>query len=135
MMMVPFMAKGYNHQQESKTKPVKIVYKDGEKAIPNATIYLVYYDPVQSKWIEKSVTSGSDGAASFNVPLNKNSTTRSFFFACTKEELAERKAMAEKDQLRLFRIPDDVEKLTLGIQKGSSGFSNTEGAIQIWGKE
>lgn len=134
-MMMPFMAEGYNSQQETKTKPVKIAYKDGDKAIPNVTIYLVYYDPAQSKWIETSAKSGSNGEASFNVPLNKDNATRSFFFACTKEELTERKAMAEKDELRLFRVPDGVEKLALSIQKDGNGFTTTEGAIQMWRKE
>jgi len=122
----------------AKSKPVKIRYMEsvsGDKIIPDTTLYLVYYDPVAAAWVEKSAGSGKTGMAEFNVPLNGEGATYSFFYAFSQEDLKEKKALAEKDQLRLFRMPPGDEDAYLEIWIDPKGMlSNKTGAIQMWGR-
>jgi hypothetical protein len=124
---------------KGKSKPVKIKYMedihDG-KTILNAVIHLVYYDQEKSKWIDVFANSGSKGIVSFDIPLNKEGASYSFFYAVSPEDKANKMAMAEKEQLRLFRIPADPGIVYLELWVDKNGMlSNKVGSIQIWSKE
>ncbi|MDR3219831.1 MAG: hypothetical protein LBU22_12800 [Dysgonamonadaceae bacterium] len=115
-------------------KPIKIKYLDGNKPIPDTVIHLIYYDQGKSAWTDVSASSDNEGFVSFTIPLTAEGASYSFFCAFSPEDKDEKMELATKDQLRLFRIPDDTDQLELWAYK-DGGMSNQVGSIQMWGKE
>jgi hypothetical protein len=121
----------------TKTKSVKIKYVediDTEVVIPNAVIYLVYYDSVKSQWVDNHVKSENGEIVTFEVPLKEDGASYTFFHAVTQEEVTERKGKADKGEIRLWRIPADTDYLEFWIDKKGM-LTNKVGSMQIWSKE
>jgi hypothetical protein len=125
---------GQGATADTKTKPVKVEYKDEGKVVPNKTLYLVYYHPTKKAWVEIKAKTNKQGIATFKAPLNKGDATCSFYFATSENDLNEKRELAENDKLRLFRVPEDTPSLGISMNE-DGGMFITEGNIQMWSKE
>jgi len=120
--------------QEKKTSiPVKIKYMEDEKIVPNAVVYLLYYDSEKSTLVEKTANTENSQVVSFDVPLDNEGASCPFVFLFTKEDVDKAKELAKTASIRAYRTPkgENCEFLELSVTKG--GYTGNNGcAIQMW---
>jgi hypothetical protein len=113
--------------------PVTIEYRDGEKIIPNAVVYLLYYDSEKSEPVEKSANTGNGKAVTFDVPLDGQGASFPFIVLYSKEEADKAKELLKTTTVRAFRTPPDSNCESLELHAGKDGNMRNEGcSIQMW---
>jgi hypothetical protein len=114
------------------TFEVKVTYLDDGKIIPNADVYLIYYDEKTSKLVDKTANTDGGKTVSFQIPLDSDGSSYSFIVLFSKEDVAQAKEVQKKQNLRMYRRPagEDCKYLELQIRKGGGG-TNQGCAVQI----
>jgi len=116
-----------------KTIPIKIKYLENGNVIPNAVIYLLYYDLDKSELVEKTANTGNGETVSFNVPLDKEGASFPFVYVFTKEDADKVKELVKTTTVRSYRTPSDSNCAYLGLTVIKNSGMTTEGcSIQIW---
>jgi len=122
-----------NTPSQKEMLQVKVTYLEGEKKIPNADVYFLYYDEAASMFVEKTANTGSGKTVSFQVPVTSGGASYAFVVFFSKEEVAKAKEELEKgNNLMMLCRPsgETCESLELRIQK--DGTIGNEGcAIQM----
>ena len=121
-----------NRPPQKEMFQVKVNYLEGEKNIPNADVYFLYYDEAASALVEKRANTGNGKTVNFRVPLMSDGASYAFVVLFSKEDVAEAKKLEQADNLRMFRRPpgENCEYLELRIWKNGNG-TNEGCAIQI----
>jgi subtilase family serine protease len=114
------------------TFEVRVAYQDDGKIIPNADVYLSYYDENTSALVDKTAKTGNGRTVSFQIPLNGDGSSYSFIVLFSKEDVARAKEVQKNHNLRMYRRPpgENCEYLELRIRKGGGG-TNQGCAVQI----
>jgi hypothetical protein len=117
----------------SKTFTIKVTYLEGEKIIPNAEVYFLYYDRKASALVDKTANTGDGKTVHFDIPLDDEGASYPFIVLFSTEDVAKAKKRQADGSLSMYRKPPGMECdfLELQIQKGG-GSSNQGCAIQIW---
>lgn len=119
----------------AQTKDVKIRFVEGDNGIANQLIRFSYYDVKSSSWKTDNKKTDAQGFATFKVAVREDGNSCSFFYSLEDEAtFNDLLAKADKNELRLVRIPEGNDLLELWINK-SGGGSNKVGSIQFWRKE
>jgi len=116
-----------------KSIPIKVNYMEAGKIIPNTTIYLLYYDSVNSKLIEKNANTKAGKTVSFDVPLDKDGASYPFVVLYDKGEADKARQMVKNTTIMAFRTPagENCQFLELTKTKGA-GTKNEGCSIQMW---
>jgi hypothetical protein len=115
----------------SETFPVKVTYLEGEKIVPNAKVYFLYYDEKTSTLVDKTTNTGDGKTVSFDVPLDDEGASYSFI-VFSNEDVAKARKLQADGGLGMYRKPpgEECDYLEFRIQKGGEG-TNQGCAIQI----
>ena len=84
------------------TFEVRVTYLDDGKIIPNADVYLTYYDEKTSKLVDKTANTGGVKTVGFQIPLNSDGSSYSFVVLFSKEDVAQAKEIQKKRNLRMY---------------------------------